>query len=235
VREIEAGAVLIASEESKTALRASRIGPVVVNYFTVEPDTLGGLLSLGEQVCLRRAAASQNSSVRLLLPSDPLARNLKACFSEGPVDAALRLRMLKSFLETFDGEMKKEVATPPQESDGRERLRQLLRLTTAEELMELSISQLALKVGCSQRHLTRLFREEVGVSFRHQQSEMRLGKARRLLTTSKAKLLDVALSSGFNSAYRFGLSFKKRFGMAPGQWRQKHKAADGQAVAALSV
>ena len=73
---------------------------------------------------------------------------------------------------------------------------------------------------CSPRHLNRLFREELGASFREKQIELRLARACELLSTSNAKVVDVALESGYQSSSVFSGLFKKHFGVSPGQWRR---------------
>lgn len=64
--------------------------------------------------------------------------------------------------------------------------------------------------------------EVVGVSFRDKQTELRLSRARELLATTKGKIVDVALESGYQSLSLFNLMFSRRFGMSPGRWRQTH-------------
>ena len=61
----------------------------------------------------------------------------------------------------------------------------------------------------------------VGATLRAKQSELRLAKACELLAGSNAKVVDVALTSGFQSHSLFNLMFKKRFGLSPGKWRQR--------------
>jgi AraC family cel operon transcriptional repressor len=62
----------------------------------------------------------------------------------------------------------------------------------------------------------------MGVSFQEKRAELRLGRARELLATSDAKIVDVALESGFKSLSLFNLMFSRRFGSSPGQWRHRH-------------
>jgi AraC-like DNA-binding protein len=77
---------------------------------------------------------------------------------------------------------------------------------------------------CSPRHLSRLFRQEVGASFREKQTEVRLARACELLATSNVKVVDVALTSGYQSPSLFNLVFKRHFGMSPGKWREQQGA-----------
>ena len=91
----------------------------------------------------------------------------------------------------------------------------------ASEFVELSVSDLAPRMSCSRRHLNRLFREELGASFREKQIELRLARACDLLATSNAKVVDVALESGYQSSSVFSELFKRHLGVSPGQWRRQ--------------
>src|SRR5260370_36369243 len=81
--------------------------------------------------------------------------------------------------------------------------------------------------GCSPRHFNRLFREHFGESPRARQTELRLLKARQLLGDADAKIIQVALDSGYHSLSLFNALFKRRFGMSPSAWRQKTARAGG--------
>ena len=72
----------------------------------------------------------------------------------------------------------------------------------------------------SPRHLNRLFREHLGVSVRAKQTELRLLKASQLLRETDAKIVNVALESGYRNLSLFNAMFKKRFRMTPSLWRR---------------
>jgi transcriptional regulator GlxA family with amidase domain len=99
----------------------------------------------------------------------------------------------------------------------------LLERTPSAELLEMSFGELARQTHCTSRHLSRLFRELVGMSFRDKRAELRLTRARDLLATSRSKVVEVALESGYKSLSLFNLMFTRHFGTSPGRWRQKHQ------------
>ncbi|HWF19415.1 MAG TPA: helix-turn-helix transcriptional regulator [Verrucomicrobiae bacterium] len=78
------------------------------------------------------------------------------------------------------------------------------------------------KTHCTARHLSRIFHELAGMSFRDKRAELRLARARELLATTNSKVVDVALESGYKSLSLFNLMFARRFGMSPGKWRKQH-------------
>ena len=103
-----------------------------------------------------------------------------------------------------------------------ERFRQLVGQMPEAELSQCSLRDLAGQLNCSERHFSRLFREEFGVPFRARQIELRLQHARQLLTNSDAKIINVAYDSGYRHLGLFNVMFKKRFGMTPSEWRQQN-------------
>ena len=92
---------------------------------------------------------------------------------------------------------------------------------SAEELLSLSVGDLADRFGCSRRHLNRLFHQYFGFSVATLRMEMRLLKAVSLLRNPDAKVIAVAEQCRFNHLGLFNTCFKRRFGVSPGQWRKK--------------
>jgi AraC-like DNA-binding protein len=225
-REIPAGSVLVRTREARGGLCASQLSGVETAYFCLEPEKLTGLLSLGEQRCIERAASTGKWSMRVLAPEDPIAERFKElCLHYNGANLSARLKLLQLFVDLFAGEFEELPAPGVEETDGRGRLRRLLNQMAASEFVELSLSDLAPKMCCSPRHLSRLFRAEVGASFREKQTELRLVKACELLANSDDKVVEVALTSGYQSNSLFNLLFKKRFGISPGKWREQHAQA----------
>jgi len=92
---------------------------------------------------------------------------------------------------------------------------------SVDQLLGLSIGELAAKFGCSRRHLNRLFHHYFGFSVGALRMEMRLLKAVSLLRDTNAKVINVAEQCGFNHLGLFNTCFKRRFGVSPGRWRKQ--------------
>jgi len=54
--------------------------------------------------------------------------------------------------------------------------------------------------------------------------EVRLTEARKRLTASDEKLAAVAEATGFSNAFHLSREFKRRIGMAPGEFRKRYRA-----------
>lgn len=91
---------------------------------------------------------------------------------------------------------------------------------SSDELLNLSVGDLAVRFNCSRRHLNRLFHDRFGVSVATLRMEMRLLKAASLLRDPEAKVIHVAEQCGFNHLGLFNTCFKRRYGNSPGQWRK---------------
>lgn len=224
MRELTSGSTLVMTGRAHGRMRASQLSEVAISYSCLEPDKLTGLLSLSEQHSLKKAANGNRPPLRMLHGDDPIAgRFMELCATQNGVSPSMRLQLLQIFIDLFKGEMVEEVVEDDgPDLDSRARLRQFLRETVGAEFTELSLSDLAPRMRCSTRHLSRLFRREMGMSFREKQTELRLNKACELLATSNAKVVDVAVTSGFQSNSLFSLMFKKHFGISPGKWREQN-------------
>jgi AraC-like DNA-binding protein len=222
--ELERGTVLVLPPDSDGIILASQVGDLSVCFFGVDPMRLMGLMTVGEQAFFRAAARQQEFSARVLAPDEPLAMKLEESFRDRKqVGSLFRLQLLQTFMAAFGEELSQEPARPQPVVDAKQRLSEFLKTTQMAELINLNFSQLVDISRCTPRHLSRIFREVVGMSFRDKQAELRLTLACDLLVTTELKIVDVALESGFQSLSLFNLMFARRYGMSPGRWRQKQR------------
>jgi len=83
-----------------------------------------------------------------------------------------------------------------------------------------SLTELADKLGVTDRHLRRLFHKHLGKSPMEIRQENRLSLVTTLLVDSDGSIADIAYASGFQSLRRFNDVFKEKYQMPPSQWRQ---------------
>lgn len=91
----------------------------------------------------------------------------------------------------------------------------------------LSIKDIADKLGIGERWLRELFQEQVGASPQSILISKKLDIARNLLDNSTLSITDIAFSSGFQSIRRFNDAFKIRFNKPPNAFR-KDSASEGK-------
>jgi two-component system, response regulator YesN len=83
----------------------------------------------------------------------------------------------------------------------------------------LSLAGLARELGMSKFHLSRRFREEVGVTFRTYLLRTRLDRAKVLLTRTQDSITEVAHAVGIGDLPRFDKLFKRYTGLTPSAYR----------------
>lgn len=86
-----------------------------------------------------------------------------------------------------------------------------------------SISDLADRLGITDRHLRRIFAAEFGVSPIRYLQTCRLLLAKNLLSESSLTVTQIAVSSGFGSLRRFNDLFKAHYRLAPSELRKNGK------------
>ena len=89
--------------------------------------------------------------------------------------------------------------------------------THLEEPM--TIPQICAELSVSQRQLSRLFVEYVRKSPVEYYRDIRLDRARGLVTQTEMKLSEVSAACGFNSQVHFSRSYRQRFGLPPSRDR----------------
>lgn len=88
--------------------------------------------------------------------------------------------------------------------------------------------------GVSERHIHRLFKEELGVSPTAYIMTKRLLMAKMLLTDTSIPIGDVALQVGFGSVSRFNEAFKKHYRLVPSALRKNKAVIHGDITLNLS-
>ncbi|NBD23643.1 AraC family transcriptional regulator [Paenibacillus glycinis] len=72
-------------------------------------------------------------------------------------------------------------------------------------------------------YLVRLFRQQTGKTPFGYLNELRLNAASEYLLRSEMTVQEVSQACGFQSIHYFSRSFKRRFGLAPGEWRRSKR------------
>jgi transcriptional regulator GlxA family with amidase domain len=104
---------------------------------------------------------------------------------------------------------------------GRCALQEAQRWIAANPAENLSIANLAKKTGLSPRHLTRVFRQELGVTPATWLKEARVAAARRLLESGDAVPKQVAAECGFANADTLRRVFVRLVGVTPAEYRRR--------------
>ncbi|CAH0536052.1 AraC family transcriptional regulator [Vibrio marisflavi] len=145
-----------------------------------------------------------------------LCRELIVRFCQSPAlyDVGSREERLAQVMIDELG-LQPEVATDlPMPTD--HRLILISEFLIEEPSCALDINQLGSKVGLSGRSVSRLFKQETGLTFQQWRQRVRLSTALTWLE-SGVSVTEVAVSCGYDSLSAFVVAFKSQFGQTPGQ------------------
>lgn len=221
-RQLNVGDGLMAIRTADGVVRASELGPLKLQFFTIQLQHLNGLLTVTEWQQLEIAPNQPAPPVFLFTAGEPIGQKFTRLADQANGN---RLPMRCALLQLWAGAVAGRLSAPGPASAGgnklRDHVRELVGQMTEAELAEHSLAELAMQLHCSERHFSRLFRDEFGAPFHARQIELRLQRARQLLADSDAKIINVANLAGYRHLGLFNAMFKKRFGLTPIEWRRQ--------------
>lgn len=218
--------LIVAGPKIRGAIRASQIGEVTIHTFDFAPALFSGLLSLTERHSFETAAENDFAEAQFIPSTHPAVRQLDEIIAqtERRQSLVVRAELLVIVLSIFTGETARPRFLEPRCTSAEHRFHQLVSTMPDAEFMAHSPEHLARMCDCSPRHFSRLFQQHFGTSARERQSELRLLKARQLLSETDGRIALVALDCGFRNVSLFNAMFKARFGVTPSAWRQAQRA-----------
>ncbi|OBG39140.1 helix-turn-helix transcriptional regulator [Mycobacterium sp. E3198] len=152
-----------------------------------------------------------------VLAVNPLMRELIiACSQSDAVDTDEHHRMLGVLHDQLQATSIREPLWIPTPNDGR--LRRACALVTDDLANPLTLRQLAGRVGVSQRTLSRLFADELGMTYPQWRAQVRLQHALMLLAENHG-VTAVALACGWATPSAFIDTYRRAFGRTPGARR----------------
>ena len=177
------------------------------------------------QIGNARRIAAIGEGVDLMTKADvvQLRRNVRTC-QGGAASVVIALEMVE---EDHGRAFAQRVA---QALQGRDRgpmeaehwaIRHVQAHIRANIASELSIADLARHAGMSERHFTRIFRAQSGVTPTEFVKHVRIEEARRLLEASELSVNAVAQRVGYSAPDAFRRVFTRQVGMEPSRYRRR--------------
>jgi AraC family transcriptional regulator, melibiose operon regulatory protein len=90
----------------------------------------------------------------------------------------------------------------------------------------LSVDDIGKVVDLHPNYAMSLFKKTFGTTLVAYVTQHRVSHAQRLLATTDAKVVDIALASGFTSTSRFNAAFIAECGCSPRSYRQQHQSSN---------
>jgi len=112
----------------------------------------------------------------------------------------------------------------PMDAGAAGHVQRMLAVMTARYTEKLTIADIARPTGLHPNYAITLFKRICGLGVMDHLVQMRIFHARRMLTTTDAKVIDVAAASGFGSLSRFYEAFARHNGCSPRRYRAHHRA-----------
>ncbi len=110
-------------------------------------------------------------------------------------------------------------------SESQRIVRKAMAYLHAHYAEDISRDKVARYVGVSERHLTRCFREELGITPMTYLSRYRVSQAKAMLKTGEKSLTEIALTVGFSDGAHFSHVFQREVGVSPGAYRRGQREA----------
>ncbi|WP_413664217.1 GlxA family transcriptional regulator [Microbulbifer sp. CNSA002] len=132
----------------------------------------------------------------------------------GNTIAASVAKDLVVYLQRRGGQSQYSDLLKVQSSDSM-RLNPLLEWLSENYQKSISVSDMAERISVSDRQLTRLFKQHLNSTPGHYLNQLRLNRARDLITCESASLVQVARQVGFASYDSFRRAFYGQFGVSP--------------------
>lgn len=154
------------------------------------------------------STANRQKAARLL-------RRVVTQFATGQtVSAAEQSRLLYSILCRLAPEPQ------PEEASSRQPVREAVRYINKNLGGDLSLKRIAAEVHVSTPHLVRLFKVEMQYSPHEYIIQLRMNRAKYLLSTTTLPVKAIAAEVGYGSESSFSAAFTERFGISPGRFRE---------------
>jgi AraC-like DNA-binding protein len=110
---------------------------------------------------------------------------------------------------------------PGRASDAAAALHEGLRQMADPQWEAVPLPQIARGLGVSYTWFRRLFTRHAGLSPHQYRLQLKVGRARRLLSDTKLTVKEIAFRSGFDSEQYFCRLFKRKTGLTPSEWRRQ--------------
>ncbi len=137
----------------------------------------------------------------------------------GAYQRIVQLAVKQIALKVTDQLVDPDMAMPPS-------VMKACRYIRAHALVDdINLGEVARHCSVSEGHLSRMFHRATGLTFREYLTQVRIERAKLLLTQSSKNVTEIAFESGFQSLSQFHRVFRKVFGVSPGEVRGKRSAA----------
>ncbi|GAF81773.1 unnamed protein product, partial [marine sediment metagenome] len=195
---------------------SAQIHSILETYFRA----LLGLATVSPSRAKRKVLAFASSVSRLIEEHAINELSVSDDIILDRVLSALTLEETRNWLETFLHEFCYSIQK-------RSALRLDLRVERSKDYIlqniseRLTLSSVAKEVGMSPNYFATVFRHLIGTTFHEYLVDMRIIRAKQLLSTRSYRVYEVADKVGYRDYRHFGRLFKHRVGLTPGDYANR--------------
>jgi len=113
-----------------------------------------------------------------------------------------------------------EAGVIPSSGLTRNQARRVLDYIECNLSQEISLNELAAITGLSRHHFARMFKQTIGVAPYRYVMERRVERAKHMLRAARSSLVEISLSTGFDSQSHFTSTFHRMVGATPGEFQK---------------
>lgn len=106
------------------------------------------------------------------------------------------------------------------------RMNDIVAFVDEHYMEELSLDKLSTRFFLSREHISRRFKQEVGMTLTNYVIHLRINQAKQWLLESDEKMYSIALKLGYQDEIYFSKLFKKNVGMTPAEYRNSQGARE---------
>lgn len=179
-------------------------------------------LHLPDAVILQCLQAAGDGRIPTEIGQDPVVERLSRALQQGGETGGLHIELICLGLMA-----RILAAREPTVENGRRvsplpswRLARVTGLIDANLEAPLGLAELAAAAGLTRMHFAAQFRAATGASPHDFVRQRRIERAQSLLSTSDMPVVEVALSTGFQTQSHFTTVFKRQTGTTPAAWRR---------------
>ncbi len=132
---------------------------------------------------------------------------------------AVKGHLFLFFFLLISNRQKKETAPAPQ-TKSLEKMKTILKYVEEHYTDHITIDDMAALTYYSKSHFMKFFKSHMGTGFIEYLNDYRLTMSERLLRSSDDPVTEIAEKCGFDNLSYFNRIFKRKYGQAPGRWRQ---------------
>ena len=185
------------------------------------PDHLVQTLMRGEVVTEPKPQRADFDTALFRQWKDDLQTDSAAIREVVTREMETRLRRLALAVESIPSARKPRKPAPLQVG-GLNKVERMLCFIAQNYIEPITVADISKVVGLHPNFAVRIFKKACGTTLIEHLTHHRIFHAKRLLTTTEQKIVDVAFGSGFGSISRFNEAFLRTVGCSPRKYRDQY-------------